>query len=87
MFKIKLLLEVFKDTFHGFFEHKILKMSASLAYTTVFSMAPLLLVILYLCDFFLSREAVEGAIFGQTKEFIGKRASRGKKIENNLELN
>lgn len=75
MFKIKLLLEVIKDTFQGFLEHKILKMSASLAYTTVFSMAPLLLVILYLCDFFLSREAVEGAIFGQTKEFIGVNAA------------
>jgi membrane protein len=75
MSKIKLLLEVFKDTYNGFFEHKILKMSASLAYTTVFSMAPLLLVILYLCDIFLSREAVEGAIFTQTNDFIGNNAA------------
>jgi len=75
MSKIKLLLEVFKDTYNGFFEHKILKMSASLAYTTVFSMAPLLLVILYLCDFFLSREAIEGAIFTQTNDFIGNNAA------------
>jgi len=75
MSKIKLLLEVFKDTYNGFFDHKILKMSASLAYTTVFSMAPLLLVILYLCDIFLSREAIEGAIFTQTNDFIGNNAA------------
>lgn len=66
-----MFLAVLKETFYGFLEHKILKMSASLAYTTVFSMAPLLLVVLYLCDIFLSRDAIEGVIYAQTKEFIG----------------
>lgn len=75
MSKLKLLLEVLKDTYDGFFEHKVLKMSASLAYTTVFSMAPMLLVILYICEFFLSREAIEGAIFAQTNQFIGNNAA------------
>lgn len=71
MAKLKLFWEVVKDTFTGFSEDKLLKMSASLAYTTVFSMAPLLLVVLYLCDLFFSREAIEGAIFSQTNEFLG----------------
>lgn len=75
MSKSKLLLEVLKDTIAGFFEHKVMKMSASLAYITIFSMAPLLLVILYLCDFFFSRDAVEGAIFAQTNAFIGQNAA------------
>ncbi len=75
MSKLKLLLEVLKDTFNGFFEHKILKLSASLAYTTVFSMAPLLLVVLYLCDIFFGREAIEGVIFSQTNNFIGSSAA------------
>lgn len=66
-----MLISVLKDTFYGFLEHKILKMSASLAYTTVFSMAPLLLVVLYLCDILLSRDAIEGLIYTQTKDFIG----------------
>ena len=71
MNKLKMFFAVLKDTFYGFLEHKILKMSASLGYTTVFSLAPLLLVVLYLCDIFFSRDAVEGLIFSQTKEFIG----------------
>ncbi|MEC4005722.1 YihY/virulence factor BrkB family protein [Flavobacterium sp. SUN052] len=63
--------EVLKNTKNGFLEHKVFKMSAALAYTTVFSMAPLLLVILYVCDIFWSRAAIEGAIYGQLKNFIG----------------
>ena len=50
-------------------------MSASLSYTTVFSMAPLLLVILYLFEYFFNREALEGVIFTQAKEFIGNNAA------------
>lgn len=75
MLKLKMFLAVLKDTFYGFLEHKILKMSASLAYITIFSLAPLLLVVLYLCDIFLSRDAIEGLIFTQTKEFIGKNSA------------
>ncbi|WP_298396874.1 YihY/virulence factor BrkB family protein [Flavobacterium sp.] len=75
MSKIKSLFEVIRETFKGFVEHKILKMSAALAYTTVFSMAPLLLVILYSFDFFFSREAIEGALYNETKDFIGENAA------------
>lgn len=63
--------EVLKNTKNGFLEHKILKMSAALAYTTVFSMAPMLLVVLYICDVFWGRDAIEGAIYVQLKNFIG----------------
>ena len=76
MSKFKTLIQVLKDTLNGFFEHKILKMSAALAYTTVFSMAPMLLVVLFLCDIFLGREAIEGAIFNQTNSFIGPNAAQ-----------
>ena len=71
MTKFKLFISVLKDTYIGFFDNKILKMSASLAFTTVFSMAPLFLVILYLFDIFLGKEAIEGVIFKQTSHFIG----------------
>ncbi|RAR46530.1 YihY/virulence factor BrkB family protein [Flavobacterium lacus] len=68
---IKSFYEVIKDTLEGFTEFKILKMSASLAYITVFSLAPLLLVILFICDVFWGREAIEGAIYSQAKSFVG----------------
>ena len=68
---VKTFLLVLKKTFNGFFENKILKMSASLSYTTVFSIAPLLLVIIYVSDIFWGREAIEGTIYSQFKNFIG----------------
>jgi membrane protein len=46
-------------------------MSAALAYITMFSIGPLLLVILFLSDIFLGRDAIEGTIYGQIKNFVG----------------
>lgn len=77
------LFQVTKQAFNGFLEHKVLKMSAALAYTTMFSMGPLLLVILYLSDFFLGKEAVEGSIFNQIKSFVGP--SSAKQIQSIIE--
>lgn len=70
------LLKVVKQAFQGFLEHKVLKMSAALAYTTMFSMGPLLLVILYLSDFFWGREAIEGTIYSQIKNFVGPASAK-----------
>lgn len=60
-----------KNTIEGFIEHKAFKMSASLAYITIFSIGPFLLVLLYLSDIFWGRQAVEGTIYYQIKTFIG----------------
>ncbi len=67
--------EVLKNCFKGFSNDKVPKLSASLAYYTVFSLGPLLIVILYLCSIFFGREAVEGSIFGQMQSFVGKDAA------------
>ncbi|MFC4209674.1 YihY/virulence factor BrkB family protein [Pedobacter lithocola] len=64
--------EVLKASFTGFTNHKVTKLSASLAYYTVFSMAPLLVVIISLCGIFLGREAAEGQVYGQLAGFLGK---------------
>ena len=66
------LFEVIKSTFSGFSDHNITKLSGSLAYYTVFSMAPLLVVIIALCGIFLGREAAEGQIYQQLAGFMGK---------------
>lgn len=65
------MAEVFKNSFSGFDEDRIMKLSGSLAYYTVFSMGPLLIVIISLCGLFLAREAVEGKIYGQLAGFVG----------------
>ncbi len=64
--------EVLKNAFSGFSDDKVTKLSGSLAYYTVFSMGPLLIVIISLCGIFLGREAVEGKIFGVLVGFVGQ---------------
>jgi membrane protein len=63
--------KVLKNTFKGFSGDRILKLSASLAYYTVFSMGPLLLMIISLTSIFFGRQAVEGKVYGQLEGFIG----------------
>lgn len=65
------LAGVWKNSFIAMGEDKITKLSGSLAYYTVFSMAPLLVMIISLCGIFLGREAVEGKIVSQLSGFVG----------------
>lgn len=60
-----------KDAFAGFSDDKVMKLSGSLAYYTVFSMGPLLVVIISLCSLFLAREAVEGEVYNVLRGFVG----------------
>jgi membrane protein len=63
--------EVLKNSFKGFSEDNVTKLSASLAYYTVFSLGPLLIVIIFLCSIFFKKDAVEGTIYGQMEKFVG----------------
>lgn len=65
------LLQVLKNSFKGFVDDKVTKMSGSLAYYTIFSLAPLLIIIISLSAFFLGNDAVEGKIYGQLSGFVG----------------
>lgn len=56
-------------------DDKVLKLSAALAYYTIFSIAPMLIIIIYLCDIFLGREAIEGSIYGQIRGLVGESAA------------
>jgi membrane protein len=67
---------ILKESFKGFSEYKVPKLSASLAYYTVFSLGPLLIVIIFLCSIFLGREAVEGTIYTQIQGFVGDDAAK-----------
>ena len=69
------LWDVIHSTISEFGEHKIMKKSASLAYTTVFSMAPLLMVLLYVVGMFWGVKAIEGDIYIQAKDFVGEGAA------------
>lgn len=63
--------EVLKNSFTGFSNDKVMKMSSSLAYYTVFSLAPLLIIIISLSGIFLGKDAAEGKVYGQLENFVG----------------
>jgi membrane protein len=49
-----------KDTFAGFIDDKVIKLSGALAYFTAFSIRPMLIVIIFFADIFYGRAAIEG---------------------------
>jgi membrane protein len=67
--------QLLKRTGAGFMRDKVTKLSASLAYYTIFSLGPMLIVIIYLLDLFWAKEAIEGRIYGQIKELVGDSAA------------
>lgn len=72
---LKGVWKLVKEAGSGFSDDKVLKLSASLAYFTIFSIGPLILIIIFLADLFWGREAVEGSIYNQIKGFIGPDAA------------
>lgn len=66
------LWEVLKNSFTGFMDDNVTKLGGSLAYFTVFSVGPMLVVIISVCGIFLGREAIEGEIYAQLEGFLGK---------------
>ena len=64
-----------KDSFKGFSDDKVLKLSGALAYFTAFSIAPMMIVMIFFADLFYGRAAVEGTIYGQIKGFVGMDAA------------
>ena len=63
--------EILKNAAAGFSKNKVTKLSASLAYYTVFSLAPMLVVIIYLAGLFWSQNAIEGNLVHQLQRWIG----------------
>lgn len=64
-----------KKVFQEFSADNILKYSASLAYYTVFSIAPLLVIVTALLGFFFGKEAMQGQIYQQLSHLIGSVAA------------
>jgi membrane protein len=70
--KFKSILGLFKETFAGFSNDKVTTKAGSLAYSTVFSMGPLLVVLISLCGIFLGAESAQGKVYAVLEGFVGK---------------
>jgi membrane protein len=64
-----------KETFKEFVDDNAIKLSASLSYYTIFSIPPLLIIIIGLCGIFFGEDAVRGEVFGQINGLVGNEAA------------
>src|SRR6059058_2490675 len=71
------LFNVFKDAVRDFGDDKAPRLGAALAYYTMFSIAPLLLVVIAIAGFVFGQEAARGQIFAQMRGLIGAEAVQG----------
>lgn len=67
---------IVKAAFRGFMNDLALKYSASLAYYTVFSLAPMLLLVISLAGIFLSKDAFQGKLFSEINGIVGADAAK-----------
>lgn len=67
--------QVFKQTVGHFSDNNVTSKSAALAFYTFFSLAPILLIVIFVGDVFYRREAIEGSLFGQIQGFVGADAA------------
>lgn len=71
----KNIFKVVIESFQAFSNDKGLKLSAALSYYTIFSLGPMLLVLLSLAGMFYEEEAIEGKVFEEIVGFVGADAA------------
>ena len=72
---IKAAWKITKYTFKDFFDHNILRLSAALAFFTIFALPGLLIIIIWFSDLFYGRGIVEGSLYTQIEGFVGHTAA------------
>lgn len=72
---IKTGWKLIKTTYNEFDDDNAIKLSASLSYFTIFSLPPLLIIIMYISSFFYGKEAVAGRFFVQINQMVGNEAA------------
>lgn len=73
---LKTLWKILSQTVADFFNDRILKLSAALAYYTIFSLPGLLIIIIWVADIFYSQQNAEGTIHNQIMKLVGQDAAR-----------
>lgn len=73
---VKSHFAILKNAILGFVNEDSLKYSASLAYYTVFSLGPILVLMISLAGIFLGEEAIRGKVFSELRGLIGASAAR-----------
>jgi membrane protein len=71
------LFSILKQTFTEFSKDKVPRLGAALAYYTIFSLAPLLLIVIAIAGLAFGHDAAQGKIFEQLKSVLGPTTASG----------
>jgi membrane protein len=74
--RLKQTWKLLKDSFNAWLDDYAPSMGAALAYYTMFSIAPLLLIVIAVAGMFFGQEAVSGAIFAQLSDLMGEEGAK-----------
>ncbi|HKQ37392.1 MAG TPA: YihY/virulence factor BrkB family protein [Verrucomicrobiae bacterium] len=74
--RIKDIFEVIKGTFKEFMEDKAMRLAAALAYYAIFSIGPLMFVLVSLAGWIFGDDAVRGQVHGQISGMVGEESAK-----------
>lgn len=66
---------ILKRSFQDFLNERVFKLSAALSYYTLFSLPGLVIIVIWLGDLFYGRAAIEGSVYGEIADLVGKQAA------------
>ena len=72
----KTVLQLLKATYFEWSKDKVPRMGAALAYYTIFSLAPLLVIAIAIAGLVFGAEAVQGRIMGEIQGLVGSESAR-----------
>ena len=72
---LKTIYNLLRNSVTQFINDDAIKLSASLSYYTIFSLPPLIIIIITLVGYFFGVEAIRGEVYGQIKDFVGNNAA------------
>ncbi|MBX2922319.1 MAG: YihY/virulence factor BrkB family protein [Chitinophagaceae bacterium] len=67
--------KILRQSAIDFIDDRVMKLSAALAYYTIFSLPGLLIIVIWIMDMFYGEAAVEGTIYGQISSLVGRDAA------------
>ncbi len=75
--RIKTVYDFVSDVFTAWSDHNCFRLSAALSYYTLFSIAPLVVVVIATAGYFFGEQAITGVIFNKVNTIVGDQAAAG----------
>ncbi|MES2674263.1 MAG: YihY/virulence factor BrkB family protein [Pseudomonadota bacterium] len=68
---LKTVFNLFKETYEGWEEHKVSRLAAALAYYTIFSLAPLLILVIAIAGAVIGGDVARSQLVDQLQQLVG----------------